>query len=215
MNIEKRIKALQPYVIQIRFSNGVGIVDVVFKDGWKVPVSKVIDAVKGDDKNVNYYMFYTEKDGLGIDDVLDYIEQVININIEREKKYELLKVKTEELKDIFRKNPLSKLQDMKFILGDDELISNNIPEDFDSIPIINTNTTINSEDKLIDKVEEKKLSTNGETHKTKTKKVGDQEIELPPKNKKIHLENYSEPNTVCKCNKDDVCPTCINKKMDY
>jgi len=185
MNIEKRIKSLQPYVIQMRFSNGVGIVDVVFKDGWKVPTSKVIDAVKGEDKSVNYYMFYTEKDDLGLDDVLDYIEQVINMNVEREKKYELLKVKTEELKDVFRKNPLSKLQNMTFELGSEKLIPDSMPDDFDDMSIIDeVEIPIIEEVKVetkqvVEKPIEEPQGKVNEIQETRVppRKVGNQEIE--------------------------------------
>jgi len=221
MNIENRIKVLQPYVIQMRFVSGVGIVDVVFKEGWKVPTSKVIDTIKGEDKDINYYMFYTEKEGLGLDDVLDYIGQVIDINIEREKKYELLKVKTEELKDVFRKNPLSKLLDMKFVLTGENSMPDNIPVDFDDMSIIDEITTpIIEIPKLIEnkpqieEVIEKLVETNQilET-KVPNRKIGNQEIELPPRGEKIVLEEYNEPNIVCACLGDDVCPVCVETKI--
>jgi len=222
MNIEKRIKSLQPYVIQMRFTNGVGIVDAVFKDGWKVPTSKTIDAVKGEDKTVNYYMFYTEKEDLGLDDVLDYIEQVINMNVEREKKYELLKVKTEELKDVFRKNPLSKLQNMQFVLGGEKLIPDNMPEDFDDMTVIDEVNTPSQEDVVESNtpeviVEEPQNSvSDSEIIETPVppRKIGNQEIELPPKGN-IVLEEYTEPNIVCNCTGDDMCPVCMEEKMAY
>jgi hypothetical protein len=220
MNIEKRIKALQPYVIQMRFSNGVGIVDAVFKEGWKVPTSKVIDAIEGEDKSVNYYMFYTEKEDLGLDDVLDYIEQVINMNVEREKKYELLKVKTEELKDVFRKNPLSKLQTMQFVLGSEKLIPDVMPEEFDDMSIIDEVTVPEvqqprQEEESIDEIPETTI-TDSEIQETQVppRKVGNQVIELPPKGK-VELEDYSEVNVVCNCIGDDMCPVCIEEKMAY
>lgn len=223
MNIEKRIKALQPYVIQMRFSNGVGIVDAVFKEGWKVPNSKVIDAVKGEDESVNYYMFYTEKDDLGLDDVLDYIEQVINMNVEREKKYELLKVKTEELKDVFRKNPLSKLQNMKFVLGGEKLVPDDMPEDFDDMSVIDDIDVPASEEAKVEPKEVERPTepqgTNNNTEIQETpvpsRKIGNQDIELPPKGGKIELEEYTEPTVVCNCVGDDVCPVCIEEKMAY
>jgi len=211
MNIEKRIKALQPYVIQMRFTNGTAVVDAVFKDGWQVPNSKVIDAVKGEDETVNYYMFYTEKEDLGLDDVLDYIEQVINMNIEREKKYELLKVKTEELKDVFRKNPLSKLQGMKFVLGGEKLIPDVMPEEFDEITLSDIDEPA-VEEPTVENITE----VNNEIKETPvpSRKIGAQEIELPPKGK-IELEDYTEPEVVCNCIGDDVCPVCIEEKMAY
>lgn len=219
MNIEKRIKALQPYVIQMRFANGTAVVDVVFKEGWKVPASKVINAVRGEDETVNYYMFYTEKEDLGLDDVLDYIEQVINMNVEREKKYELLKVKTEELKDVFRKNPLSKLQSMKFVLGGEKLIPDVMTEDFDDIEMSDLDTPAIEEAPVEEKQEvvEPKEEVPNQIPETKVppRRVGNQEIELPPKGEKIELEEHTEPTVVCNCIGDDVCPVCIEEKMAY
>lgn len=215
MNIEKRIKALQPYVIQIRFVKGIGIVDTVFKDGWKVPTSKVIGFEKGKDDDVNYYLFYTDKEDLGLDDVFDYIEQVINMNIEREKKYELLKVKTEELKDVFRGNPLSKLVNMKFVLGDDKLIPDNMPEDFDDMSIIDkvvVNESLKEEVKEVVEEEVKDLQVEN-TKLVPTRKINNMDIELPPKGSKIELEEYTEPTIVCNCQENDVCPVCVDEKM--
>lgn len=209
MNIEKRIKSLQPYVIQIRFVEGVGIVDVIFKKGWKVPESKIINSVKGDDKEINYYMFYTDKDDLGLDDVLDYIEEVMNINIEREKKYELLKVKTEELKDVFRNNSLSSLENMKFVLGSDKLIPDNMPEDFDDMSIIDEVVKVETSKKVENEIIEKENNTIDNTNKV----YKNQEIELPPKKEKIELTEYSEPKIICNCVGDDVCPVCIEEKV--
>jgi hypothetical protein len=229
MNIQKRIESLQPYVLQFRFLNGVSIVDAVFKNGWKVPDSQLIQAVKGEDSESNYYMIYTEREDLGIDDVLDFIERVIEINIEREKKYELLKVKTEELKELFRKTPLSKLQDMKFVLGNEKLVPDTMPDDFDEIKIddVDDSTIEDLSKEEIDETiddssieEEDKEDLDGasnveaNTNNPVIERVGNQEIELPPKGEKIVVEEYKEPTVICKCGPDEMCPVCIEEKMD-
>ena len=227
MNIQKRIDSLQPYVIQIRFLNGVSIVDTVFKQGWKVPESKVIQTVKGDDVDNNYFMIYTEREDLGIDDVLDFIEKVIEINIEREKKYELLKVKTEELKELFRRTPLSKLQNMKFELGSEKLVPDAMPDDFDDIKIDDVDEEspieeeISTEDETIDSTPDDTPTdkVNDELDITSKKspvieKVGNQEIELPPKGEKIVVEEYEEPTIVCKCGPGEMCPVCVDEKIN-
>ena len=168
MSIQKRIDSLQPYVIQIRIVNGSTVVDTVFKDGWKVPTSKVITTVKGDDPQANYFMIYTEVEDLGLDDIFDYIEKVIEINIEREKKYELLKVKTEELKEVFKKNSLSKLENMKFVF-DDKLIPEIMTSDFDE------EIQISDVD-----IEEKKVEDISKPveHEIKSEKIDDIEYEI-------------------------------------
>lgn len=216
MNIQKRIDSLQPYVAQIRFVNGMTVVDVFFKEGWKVPTSKVVEAAKGEDDD-RYYMFYSEREDVTLDDILDYIEQVININIEREKKYELLKVKTEELKELFKKNSLSKLQNMKFVLGGEKLVPDAMPADFDDDI---TMDDIDDEPEMEAPIEEEvdmSGASNVKAEMTETgvkAKVGNQDIELPPKGEKIELTEYEEPTVVCKCGPDDVCPACVDEKME-
>ena len=121
-NIQNRLNSLQPYVIGVRFQNGMSIVDAVFKDGWAVPKSEIIESTKGKGDELNYHMFFTQREDLGLDEILDYVEKVIGLNIEREKKHALLKVKAKELAELFKKNPLSKLQGMSFVLSGEKLI---------------------------------------------------------------------------------------------
>lgn len=119
-NIEKTLSALQPYVIGIRYLDGVPVVDTVFKDGWTLPESDVIKRAKGNDE-LNYYMIFSEKNGVGLDDLLLYVNKTIKLNLEREKKHELLREKVNELKELFKKNSLVKLKCLKFVL-DEELV---------------------------------------------------------------------------------------------
>lgn len=222
MSIQKRIDTLKPYVIQIRFLEGMTIVDTVFKRGWRVPESKVIQAVKGENTDENYYMFYTEREDLGIDDVLDFIKKVIEINIEREKKFELLKVKTEELKNLFKTNTLDSLQRMRFVLGGSEFIPETMTEDFDEMSMrdIDSDETLSGEAPEV-RLDDYQENTTPEVETVETvgverepifEKVGNQEIELPPRGEKIFVEEYAEPNIVCKCGPDDVCPVCIGEE---
>jgi hypothetical protein len=131
--IQNRLKGLQPYLVQLRFPEGNPVVDMVFKKGWHVPQSEVIGSTKGDSEDLNYHMFYGGHDEVELDDILDFIEKVIALNIEREKKHELLKAKAKELQDLFRKNPLSKLQGMKFVLGGEKLVQDMTPDPLDVV----------------------------------------------------------------------------------
>jgi len=131
--LQNRLKSLQPYLIQLRFPEGQPVIDMVFKNGWHVPQSEVIQSTKGDSKEVNYHMFYSTEEGIGLDEILDYIQKVIGLNIERENKHELLKVKVKELQDLFRKTPLSKLKDMKYILGGERLVEEMRPDPLDVV----------------------------------------------------------------------------------
>lgn len=127
--IQNRLSELQPYVIGVRFFQGASVVDAIFKKGWHVPQSDVIISEKVEEEESNHYIFLSQDEKIGLDEILDYIEQIIALNIEREKKHELLKVKAKELQELFRKNPLSKLQNMKFVLGGEKLV-----EDMDDDP---------------------------------------------------------------------------------
>lgn len=155
-NIQKTLDLLQPYVIGIRYVEGTPVIDAVFKDGWTIPEDQKIKKLKGNDE-VNYYMIYSEADGVGLDELLGFINTIIKLNIEREKKHELLKVKVSELKDVFRKNSLSKLQTLKFTLGEEDLITKLTDIDLDETDNLPSNITTPQTDVIMDESEKEKL----------------------------------------------------------
>lgn len=119
-NIQKTLDSLQPYVIGIRYLEGTALVDVVFKEGWSVQEQSNLKVVKGDE-GMNYYMIFSETKGVGLDDLLDYVGKTIKLNLDREKKHDLLRVKVNELKEVFKKNSLTKLTRLKFTFEDEDL----------------------------------------------------------------------------------------------
>jgi hypothetical protein len=120
-NIQKTLDALQPYVVGIRYVEGVPVIDAVFKEGWSVTQDQLIKTLKGDEA-LNYYMIYSDAPTVGVDELLGFVGKTIKINQEREKKHELLKMKVEELKTIFKQNSLEKLTRLKFSFVDEELV---------------------------------------------------------------------------------------------
>lgn len=121
-SIQKTLDSLQPYVIGIRYLEGLPLIDTVFKEGWTVPDDQSITKVKGDE-GMNYYMIYSEKKGVGIDDLLSFVDKTIKLNLEREKKQDLLRIKVEELKKLFKDNSLTKLSRLKFNFSEEDVIS--------------------------------------------------------------------------------------------
>ena len=101
-NIQKTLDSLQPYVIGIRYVEGTPLVDAVFKEGWTIPEDNNIKRIKGNEE-MNYVMIFSEVKGVGLDDLLGYVEKTIKLNQEREKKHELLRSKVNELKEMFKK----------------------------------------------------------------------------------------------------------------
>ena len=121
MNIQKTFDSLQPYVIGIRYLEGTPIVDAVFKDGWNLPEDPKIKKIKGND-DMNYFMLLSETPGVGLDELLAFVDRTIKLNIEREKKHDLLKVKFAELKEVFKKTSLDKLKTLKFTFIEEDLV---------------------------------------------------------------------------------------------
>ena len=120
-NIQKTLDSLQPYVIGIRYLEGTPLVDAVFKEGWTVPEDPKVKKVKGNDE-MNYFMLFSEIEGIGLDELLAYVKKIIDINVEREKKHDLLREKVNELKEVFKKNSLDKLKRLKFSFAEEDLV---------------------------------------------------------------------------------------------
>ncbi len=120
-NIQKTLDALQPYVVGIRYVEGVPVIDAVFKEGWTVQSDQTIKTIKGDE-SLNYFMVYSDAPNIGVDELLGFVSKTIKMNQEREKKHELLKLKVEELKNIFKQNSLEKLTRLRFSFADEELV---------------------------------------------------------------------------------------------
>ena len=58
------------------------------------------------------YHFYGEKNKLNVDTLLDFLEEVINENLDRERKEDLFKKKVEELKTVFKSSTLTDLENL-------------------------------------------------------------------------------------------------------
>jgi hypothetical protein len=210
-DMQNRLEALQPYVIGVRFFQGLPVVDVIFKDKWVVPDSEIINKEKGEGED-NYYYFYSQQEGIGIDELLDHAESIINLNIEKEKKNELFKVKINELKVLFQNNSLTKLENMKFVLGSPITTEFNPDEiNLDDDPV----------EEVIEREEPKEEPVLAEVvdldaqSQGKSVTINNTKVELPPKNKngKVELEEFQEPKITCKCGPDDICPVCEDEKM--
>jgi hypothetical protein len=125
MKIDDKLKEIKQYLLTIRYQDNLSIVDVQFKDGWKVPTSKVFGIKPYDREFPNTYMFYSDNEDVGIDDILNFVEDIVKVNIEREKKMALLAEKTVELREFFIKHSFEELKKLKF----------NIDNGFQQMPI--------------------------------------------------------------------------------
>lgn len=144
-NIQKTLDSLQPYVIGIRYLEGTALVDAVFKEGWTVPDEPNISKAKGNEE-MNYYMIFSEAEGVGLDELLAYVERTIKLNQEREKKHDLLREKVNELKELFKKNSLTKLTRLKFSFSEEDLMPKlddfDLDDDMSSSPMVSPTNQI-------------------------------------------------------------------------
>lgn len=217
--IQKKLDSLQPYVLSIRYLQGLAVVDAVFKEGWTVPKSEIISIEKGNEEQ-EYYMFYSQKEDIGIDELLDYVEHIINLNVERELKYELLKETVKELKNLFNKTPLDKLKTLKFKLNDDLIPDRMSEEDLllDEVESTNPPKEIAIETSRVEVKVKEEIKPKNNTPKSdkkmdkEPKPLMHGDIELPPKGEKIKLEEFEPVNVECNCGPDEVCPNCADQK---
>ncbi len=208
--IQEKLDSLQPHIVGIRYVQGMQIVDAVFNEGWTVPNSDVIKKELVDEGQ-NYYMFYTEKEGVTIDDLLDYVEGIININIEREVKHALLKTKVKELQKIFKNNSLSKLERLKFSFGEADIVPSLLEMDIDLDEDVDNGEFDESNEV---KTPEPTTPKPEPKIKTNTANVKGQNVELPPRDEKIVVEEIDAPNVVCNCEgPDEICPVCQEEKI--
>jgi hypothetical protein len=213
--IQERLNSLRPYVVGIRYLQGIQLVDAILKDGWKIPSSEIIRVEPADDVP-NYYMFFSDDEAIDIDDLLNYVQEVINHNLEREAKHKLLKEKVDELKVLFKNNGLNKLIKLKFSFEEPNLVpSLSDMDDFDEEDSLDyADETFDEE--VVAKREPQKIVNETEIYKP-IKKTNEQttkfnDIDLPPKGEKIEVETFDEPDIVCKCGPNDICPICADSK---
>lgn len=236
--IQEILDSLQPYVIGIRYLEGTVLVDVVFKEGWVVPDDNFVKKEKGTD-TMNYYMLYSDSPKVGLDEILSYVEKVIKINLEKEKKYELLKTKVNELKELFKNNSLIKLNNLKFTFSEDlvpnmsefnleideETYIEDLEPNYEETIMENTPTVYLDENKkpieteMTDEEleileEEARAERNRLKFNNKQKKT---QVNTKPEITKTVIEiekPITEPflNEMCDCGPNEACNKCIDKK---
>lgn len=118
MTFYTQMEPVFEYLLQIRKIENYLMFDMVFPMTWKVPKRFVIE-----DKFLNQGQH--EEDKILLSFVADFQQKeldltvnniigIINYNLEREEKDRLLQVKINELKNIFDKQSLDNLKELKF-----------------------------------------------------------------------------------------------------
>ena len=230
--LQNKLNSLQPYLLQLRFPKGQTVIDMVFKEGWQVPQSNIIKSNKGESEH-NYHMFYSTDDNIELDGIISYIEKVIDLNVEREEKQKLLKLKVKELQTLFQETPLSILKGMTFssptIIREDSDsesldivldLPKEMASDINKVPKNKiVEEVIDKDDKIVEDVIDKSVEESTEI-KEEFEKFDLTEYDTTPKlpittkhvkgqrielpTKKIKLEVFNEPtNIICNCIGED------------
>jgi hypothetical protein len=182
-------------------------------------------------------MLFSETEGIGLDELLSYVDVTIKTNIEKEKKHELLKERVNELKELFKRTPLTKLQRLKFSFDDEDLMPGlndltlNEPaiEEKEQIDIPQQDIAITEEHELPEPktieenlsdeereiLEEEKRAESYRKYQQNQKSATQLEnikkkVELPPK--KIIQSETGYIIETCDCSPDEACSKCIDKK---
>lgn len=205
IDINQKLKELQPYVINIRFPDGVSVIDIEIKEGWNLPNSKYIGR-EPVPKSKNFYMLYPLVDGVGVNELLAYVETIIKLNIEREKKFELLTIKIKELERLFSISSLKKCESLEFVIPEIQEVS-------DALRLADIPLRVEEDEVVEVKAPEVKSEPSAKPV-DRVIKVNNEIVELPPKKgEKIILEEFEEVPIICKCGPEDVCPVCVDTKM--
>jgi hypothetical protein len=117
MSLFKEIEKISEYIISIRKLEKYFSFDMSFPGTWSILKSQVDETktvfTKSDDK-VKTVSFISEMSDESMGETIYRIENIVNYNLEREEKQRLFQQKVSELKNLFEKESLDELKNLKF-----------------------------------------------------------------------------------------------------
>lgn len=117
MSLFKEVEKISEYIISIRKLEKYFSFDMSFPGTWSILKSQVDETktlfTKSDDKTKTV-SFVSEMNEEAMTETILVIENIINYNIEREEKQRLFQLKVSELKNLFEKESLDELKNLKF-----------------------------------------------------------------------------------------------------
>jgi len=117
MSLFKEIEKISEYIISIRKLEKYFSFDMSFPGTWSILKSQVDETktvfTKSDDK-VKTVSFISEMSDESMGETIYRIENIVNYNLEREEKQRLFQQKVSELKNLFEKESVDELKNLKF-----------------------------------------------------------------------------------------------------
>jgi hypothetical protein len=122
MTFFNHIESLFPYLKSIRKLKGYLTFDIEIPEKWKIPKKytiegKVVEQQKSTE-GMKVYSFVAEFSESEVDTTISNINSIVEFNKEIEQKEVLFLNKVDELKKIFERQDLNKLQSLKFELNE-------------------------------------------------------------------------------------------------
>ena len=116
-NIDEIFEEYKGYVFSFEFDGNIKLLKCYFKPEWEIRQEGII--VKKKD-NLTYLI--TKDNNISFMDMLGFINQIINTNIEREQKIKLLAEKKKQLEELFNSSSLNELVGLDFSIRKDDVI---------------------------------------------------------------------------------------------
>lgn len=115
VTLQDRIKAIQGYFRGIEIKENLYIVKVEFPERWSAyPSEDGLINVARAETTYNDWFYYANVSEVELNDIFDLIDDTIVTNESINKKIELMKIKMEELKNLFQEETLERLLSLKF-----------------------------------------------------------------------------------------------------
>lgn len=140
MSLFKEFSTLFPYLQSIRRLEEYISFDVSFSSTWKLPKKFVREdrVLEQESKTTGQrlFSFISTLDEKSVEETTNNIQNIINYNLEREEKEKLFNLKVEELKQIFEKQPLKTLKNLKFEFTTSKIRLDNEDEDIQTTTVV-------------------------------------------------------------------------------
>jgi hypothetical protein len=200
--LQDKLESLQPYVIGIRYLQGVAVVDAEFNPEWVLPETSAITKHKINDEN--HYIILSEVKGYGLDELLTYVESTIKLNKDREEKQVLYKSKVNELKKLFTKHSIAELRNCKFTVDQPVESFDEFDDDSINTPSPYVETTIQPIVATTDMAEEDiEILAEERRAEQHFKRQG----KNPATTVQRDLNDYG-----CRCTESEACGICVDRR---
>ena len=118
---QERLNKIKEFFQSIEMVDGSWVICMKYKPKWAAyGTADGRIEVAPDDNVPDVWWYFSKHDGVGVDDILDLIEENIQTNLDAVAKLELFKKKAEELKALFsdEKVSLQRLKTLRLVMDD-------------------------------------------------------------------------------------------------